>query len=71
MPYHKPASFKSAQAFQDYLQASGIHLPFETEIEPAPLSPLAQPFSLYSRSIGNRSDKLRCPDCNSPRSAQK
>jgi 2,4-dienoyl-CoA reductase-like NADH-dependent reductase (Old Yellow Enzyme family) len=54
MTYHKPASFKSAQAFQDYLQAFGIHLPFETEIEPAPHSPLAQPFSLNSWTIGNR-----------------
>jgi len=54
MAYHKPASFKSPQAFQEYLTASGIQLPFETDIEPAPHSPLAQPFSLHGWTIGNR-----------------
>jgi NADPH2 dehydrogenase len=52
--YHKPALFKSAQAFLDYLQASAIHLPFETDIERAPSSPLAQPFQLNGATIGNR-----------------
>ena len=54
MIYHKPALFKSARAFQDYLEVSGIDLPFETEIEPAPFSPLAQPFELNGWTIGNR-----------------
>jgi len=54
MAYHKPASFKSAQAFQDYLQVSGIQLPFECEVEPAPSSPLAQSLDLGGWTIGNR-----------------
>ncbi len=54
MTYHKPALFKTAHAFQEYLQASGIHLPFETEVECAPASPLAQPYHLEGRTIGNR-----------------
>jgi NADPH2 dehydrogenase len=54
MTYHKPALFKSAQAFQGYLQASGIHMPFETDIQRAPASPLAQPYVLEGRTIGNR-----------------
>ena len=54
MTYHKPASFKTVQAFQEYLQVSGIQLPFESEIEPAPRSPLAQPFDLDGWTIGNR-----------------
>ena len=54
MTYHKPASFKTAQSFRDYLQASGIHLPFEAEVEAAPGSPLAQPLDLNGWTIGNR-----------------
>jgi 2,4-dienoyl-CoA reductase-like NADH-dependent reductase (Old Yellow Enzyme family) len=54
MTYHKPALFKTAQAFQEYLQVSGIQLPFEREIEPAPRSPLAQSFNLDGWTIGNR-----------------
>ncbi len=54
MTYHKPASFKSSREFQPYLFDSGIHLPFEAEVEPSLKSPLAQPFELDGFTIGNR-----------------
>jgi NADPH2 dehydrogenase len=54
MTYHKPALFKTAAAFQDYLRTSGICLPFDEDVQRAPASPLAQPFDLDGERIGNR-----------------
>jgi NADPH2 dehydrogenase len=54
MTYQKPGSFKTPQAFQSYLQKQGIQLPFEEVVEPAPQSPLAQPYGLNTGVVGNR-----------------
>lgn len=44
-----------ADVFRAYQQSLGIEIPFEENLEPAPTSPMAQPYKLKNgRMIGNR-----------------
>jgi 2,4-dienoyl-CoA reductase-like NADH-dependent reductase (Old Yellow Enzyme family) len=53
--YHRVASLKTPEAFQSTLEAQGIEIPFDVQIQAAPESPLAQPFVLSGgKKIGNR-----------------
>jgi 2,4-dienoyl-CoA reductase-like NADH-dependent reductase (Old Yellow Enzyme family) len=53
--YRRMASFKTAEAFQEYLTQLNINLPFDEEIETGPNAPLAQAHNLKSgSSVGNR-----------------
>ena len=52
--YKKIAQLKTPQAFLEHLAELGIAMPFETEMEPAPTSPLAQPIQAGGLTIGNR-----------------
>ena len=52
--YPRIASFKSVDRFLEHLQSLGLDLPVDKVIEPAPISPLAQPATWHERVIGNR-----------------
>ena len=47
-------SFKDAAAFRGYLEAQGITLPFHDDVRCGPGAPLAQPFTVGGRTVGNR-----------------
>jgi 2,4-dienoyl-CoA reductase-like NADH-dependent reductase (Old Yellow Enzyme family) len=48
------ASFKTASALRAHLASSRIDLPFDDELVPASLSPLAQPLVADGLTVGNR-----------------
>lgn len=52
--YPKIAQLKTPQRFLDHLASLGIEMPFETALETAPASPLAQPILVDGLKIGNR-----------------
>jgi 2,4-dienoyl-CoA reductase-like NADH-dependent reductase (Old Yellow Enzyme family) len=52
--YTRVAQLKTADAFTAHLAALGIDLPFDRQLESGPASPLAQPYTLPNRTIGNR-----------------
>ena len=55
MNYRRIATLKTAEAFQAYLDESGIALGFDTELATGPDAPLAQPYALKEGFvIGNR-----------------
>jgi 2,4-dienoyl-CoA reductase-like NADH-dependent reductase (Old Yellow Enzyme family) len=54
LAYKKVASLKTAQMFLDHLAGLGIDLPFDHEILPAPVSPMAQPVTVDGLTIANR-----------------
>ncbi len=54
MNYHKIAALRNAQALQAYLEKYAISLPFESTLEPAPQSPLAQPLQVGALTFRNR-----------------
>jgi NADPH2 dehydrogenase len=46
---------KTPLEFQNHVDSQGVSIPFDVEVEPAPLGALAQPYSLSDgRKIGNR-----------------
>jgi NADPH2 dehydrogenase len=47
-------SLKDPAAFRAYLDAAGIELPFDDDVRSGPDAPLAQPFSVGGRTVGNR-----------------
>jgi 2,4-dienoyl-CoA reductase-like NADH-dependent reductase (Old Yellow Enzyme family) len=48
------ASLKDVEAFREYLRANRITIPCDSELVQGALSPLAQPFQVDGRRIGNR-----------------
>lgn len=52
--YRRVASFKTVADFRQYLETLGVEIPVDDEVLPAPASPLAQPFQLAHRTVGNR-----------------
>ena len=53
--YHPISHYRTAAEFLAYVRELGIELPFESEVQSAPESPMAQPYFLNSgRKIGNR-----------------
>jgi 2,4-dienoyl-CoA reductase-like NADH-dependent reductase (Old Yellow Enzyme family) len=54
MTFPRIASFKTADAFRAHLRATGVTLDFDNALDPAPSSPLAQPFDMDSVRVGNR-----------------
>lgn len=54
MAFPRVASLKTAQAFQARLAALNLSLPFAEALQPAPLSPLAQPLERGGLRAGNR-----------------
>ena len=52
--YTRVAQLKTAEAFAAHLAALGVDLPFDREVESGPASPLAQPYTVNGRIIGNR-----------------
>ena len=52
--YRRVASFKDPGAFRARLRELSIDLPVEDEILAAPASPMAQPFQVGGRTVGNR-----------------
>ena len=56
MPQHytRVAQLKTAQTFAAHIAKLGIELPFDAELESGPNAPLAQPYTLGDRTIGNR-----------------
>lgn len=52
--YRRIAQLKTADQFRDYLAALNITLPFDEEIQTGPRAPLAQPYTMGNRTIGNR-----------------
>jgi NADPH2 dehydrogenase len=54
MRYQRVASLKTAEDFRAYLAALGVDLPFDESLEIGPAAPLAQPYTVKGRTIGNR-----------------
>ena len=54
MAYPKIASFRTPVQFLAHLETLDLDLPFEEQIESAPISPLAQPIRASGLEIGNR-----------------
>ena len=52
--YRKIAQLRTPEMFLDHLKGLGIQMPFESELETAPSSPLAQPVEVDGLTIGNR-----------------
>lgn len=52
--YPRVASFKTVEAFREYLSQLGLTIGCEDRIEPAPGSPLAQPIDVDGFRAGNR-----------------
>ena len=52
--YKKVAQLRTAEKFRDHLNDINVDLPFDEEILTAPESPLAQPYTVYDFTIGNR-----------------
>jgi 2,4-dienoyl-CoA reductase-like NADH-dependent reductase (Old Yellow Enzyme family) len=56
--YTRIAQFRTPQQFSEHIQSLGIHLDFDSELLPAPVSSLAQPYHLpitnYQSLISNR-----------------
>ncbi len=48
------AQLPTAAAFREYLKASGVPLDFDDEVQSGEDSPLAQPYPIGGRTIGNR-----------------
>lgn len=54
MTYRKLATLKTAQAFAAYCAEIGAELPLDETVIAGPGSPLAQPFVVHGRAVGNR-----------------
>ncbi len=52
--YKKVAQLRTAEKFRDHLNDINVDLPFDEEVLRAPESPLAQPYTVYDFTIGNR-----------------
>lgn len=52
--YPRMATLKSAAALTARLTELGVDLPFDEQVEAGPASPLAQPYRLGDKTIGNR-----------------
>jgi 2,4-dienoyl-CoA reductase-like NADH-dependent reductase (Old Yellow Enzyme family) len=51
MSYKRVAQLRTAEEFQQYIESLGITLPFDSEVDRAAL---AQPITVYGKTIGNR-----------------
>jgi len=54
MKYRRIATLKSSDEFAEYAAALGLNLPCDHEVQSGPGAPLAQPYRLDERVIGNR-----------------
>jgi 2,4-dienoyl-CoA reductase-like NADH-dependent reductase (Old Yellow Enzyme family) len=54
MSYRKVAQLRTAEDFRAHLDSLGAALGFDEELESGPDSPLAQPYTVQGRQIGNR-----------------
>jgi 2,4-dienoyl-CoA reductase-like NADH-dependent reductase (Old Yellow Enzyme family) len=54
MTYRRVAQLRSIEDLRGYLNELGIELPFDEQIEHGNQSPLAQPYVVHERTIGNR-----------------
>jgi NADPH2 dehydrogenase len=54
MSYRKVAQLRTAENFCSYLDELGIDLPFDEEMLSVSESPLAQPYTVYGHTVGNR-----------------
>ena len=54
MKIRRVAALKTAEAFRKHLQAIGVDMPFDKEMQSGQGGPLAQPLDLGRRRIGNR-----------------
>ncbi|MEP7287500.1 MAG: NADH:flavin oxidoreductase [Chloroflexota bacterium] len=54
MVYRRVAQLRSADELQTYLKSIDTHLPFDDLVKSGPESPLAQPYTIHGRQIGNR-----------------
>ena len=54
MSYRKVAQLRTADDFRSYQHELGIELPFDEEMLSGSKSPLAQPYSVFGRTVGNR-----------------
>ncbi|MCI0395245.1 MAG: NADH:flavin oxidoreductase [Chloroflexi bacterium] len=52
--YRRVAQLRSAAEFREHLAMLGVALPFDETVEAGPGAPLAQPYPLNGRAIGNR-----------------
>jgi NADPH2 dehydrogenase len=52
--YTRVAQLKTAELFAAHLAALGVDLPFDAQVEHGSQSPLAQPYRVHGRTIGNR-----------------
>ena len=52
--YRPIASLKTAEDFLNRLAALGVEMPFDADLLPAPDGPLAKPFAVAGRTVGNR-----------------
>jgi 2,4-dienoyl-CoA reductase-like NADH-dependent reductase (Old Yellow Enzyme family) len=52
--YTRVASLKTAAALNEHLQRLGVELAFDAELEAGPDAPLARPYTLPDRAVGNR-----------------
>ncbi|MBZ0291585.1 MAG: NADH:flavin oxidoreductase, partial [Anaerolineae bacterium] len=52
--YKRIAQLRTAEQFAAHLQEIGAALDFDTELQTAPESPLAQPYTVHNFTIGNR-----------------
>lgn len=54
MEYRRIATLKSSYEFAEYVAALGLNLPCDHEVQSGPGAPLAHPYRLGERVIGNR-----------------
>lgn len=54
MAYRRVAQLRSADGFRSHLVSIGVELPFDETVTSGPDSPLAQPYEIHGRMIGNR-----------------
>lgn len=52
--YKRVATLKNADLFAAHLADLGVELPFDPELQSGPAAPLARPYQLAERAIGNR-----------------
>lgn len=54
MSYRRVAQLRKPDDFRAHQAALGINIPFDDNVESGENSPLAQPFSVHGRTVGNR-----------------
>jgi 2,4-dienoyl-CoA reductase-like NADH-dependent reductase (Old Yellow Enzyme family) len=54
MSYRRIAQLRTAQDFQQHIAQLGIELPFDEMVLSGDVSPLAQPYTIHGKTLGNR-----------------